>query len=385
MNPWHVAYLGDSHISGQHCKLCALSTDEDPDHKEPFGKRVYHSLVKWRQPVAERLGKAYEFLDLQISNGPKGPEIIIDRDSTRTEYDLLLKGLDGYNDVEKDIGKLVHFTLSGKPIVDAGIELALSNAIDRFQDVRHIFNLPAVAAHGVYNGQDVNEIIFGEYQLFGRLNERRAALQTAVRISLNIESNVAVKWADLEKKLLARHFRAVSESPTKRGDFRKLDSETVEIFYPHNVYPFGVIGLSQDGLVCLASGGLSGRVGNTLEGITRIMFDFFGCADAMVLDEGFDTFQIVNPSVGDGVYKFTNEDILLSTLSLAHHQLQSEVSMAPNHDGQSMRQWPLNIALCDEIENDYQNAGGSRGHKEVFVVQPHRSQMRSIIIYAVKK
>ncbi len=37
-----------------------------------------------------------------------------------------------------------------------------------------------------------------------------------------------------------------------------------------------------------------------IEGITQIMYDFFGCTDAMVLDEGFDVFSVTNPNVGDG-------------------------------------------------------------------------------------
>src|SRR5262249_2167782 len=153
-------------------------------------------------------------------------------------------------------------------------ELSLPNAIDRFQDIRHVFNVPQVTARGTYRGNAVNEVNFGEFQLYQYLNERRAALSSAIIVDLTIKDSVVVEWEELRRRLEERHFKLVVESPTRRGQFRLYPGDTarsrVEIYFPHNVYPFGVIGTHAKEMYWLASGGLSGRVGNTLEGIARI-------------------------------------------------------------------------------------------------------------------
>lgn len=387
MNQWHVAYVGKTHLPECEGKLCALSTVEDPpEHHEPISERIYHSLIKWSSEAARLRGHTYEFLDIRLSRGPEGVTVVAHKDDVRKELSGVFKNLENYDTNVMDLSQLVEFTLAGKPIVKDGKELSLSNAIDRFQDVRHVFNLPTVDCRGNYEGHDVKEVNFGEYQFFHRLNERRGALQTAVIIDLKIEKNVIVSWDDVRDKLLKRHFRMVDDSPTLRGQFRKLDGEQVEIFYPHNVYPFGVLGLTPQGLVCLASGGLSGRVGNTLEGITRIMFDFFGCIDAMVLDEGYDTFQIVNPEQGSGSgkYKYTNDEILASTLAFTHAALSKDIQESDPYNGVGMADWPLNAVNVKEVQDDYKASGGPRGHKDILVVQPHRSQMRSVLLFAAK-
>lgn len=282
--------------------------------------------------------------------------------------------------------------MSGKPLVEKREELSLSNAIDKFQDIRHIFNLPTVKSKGAYQGQEVKEINFGEYQLFRNLNERRAALSSAVIIDLNIGDHVQVEWEALKKKLLERHFKEVTDSPTRRGQFRRyhddITQDKVEIFFPHNVYPFGVLGSHNDELICLASGGLSGRVGNTLEGITRIMFDFFGCDDAIVLDEGYDSFQIVNPKINEKNYKYTNDEILEKILTFTKQLADSEneKSIQSNQGYKfpgGMKEWPLNQPLMQEIEEDYQKTG-VHNFEDILAVTPHRTQMRSIIIFAQK-
>jgi hypothetical protein len=397
MNPWHVAYLGNSHIPSQQKMLCALLTEGDPT--EPYASRVYRCLVRWRDDVAKAHGTTYEFLDLKFSRIANGYAVRLYDSLTVEKYDSWLREYESYNFQSHDIGALIEFAIAGKPVVEKGVELALSNAIDRFQDVRHIFNLPTVKAEGFLDGHKITEINFGEYQLFNKLNERRAALLSSVIIDLAPVSHVKVDIDDLYSKLKERHFRQTSESPTRRGEYRRytddISRDKMEIFFPHNVYPFGVLGVHGEEIVCLASGGLSGRVGNTLEGITRIMFDFFGCEDAMVLDEGYDTFQISNP-MEKGRYKYSNSQLLGKVLAFTKELVNSEQEQSLQRENAEAKsgvpykfsggliEYPLNKELFMRI-NEEKLKPEDVEFDDVLVVRPLRSQMRSVIICAVRQ
>jgi hypothetical protein len=390
MNPWHVAYVAESHIPHIRGKLCSLRTAEDHDQQvEPIESRVYQSLIRWKPSAADAIGLdyPYEFLDIRIQKTPEGYSIILANADKRREYHDLLRAVDGYDKNTQDLSKVVEFTLSGKPVAQSGFELTMANLIDTFQDVRHVFNLPSVPCMGMFRGQPVTQINFGEFQLFCNLNERRAALQSPVLIDLRLGDHVESQWRKVREVLLSRHFREVEECPTVRGQFRRYpNSDRVEIFLPHNVYPFGVLGLSESGLVCLASGGLSGRVGNTLEGITRIMYDFFGCTDAMVLDEGYDTFHVINPHSDGGAYKYSNEEICEAVLRFTHQMLLDEYKESEEHDNLNMKDWVLNRGLLRAVEEDFcQLAPASDTPADLLTVRPHRSQMRSVIIFAAPK
>lgn len=396
MNPWHVAYIGDSHVPQQNGHLCALLTAGGP--VEPVGSRIYRSLVKWRDEAAIIRSRRYEFLSLRIEETPQGHALKLVEQEIAQNLDAQLGGLGTYNPTTKDLAPLVEFTLSGKPIVEQGIELSLTNAIDRFEDIRHIFKLPTIRATGFFREQAVTKLNFGEYQLFANLNERRAAIFSPVIIDLDIDGRVTMQWQDVADTLKKEHFKESPESPTRRGQFRRYldqaDRNKVEIFFPHNVYPFGVLGLQEgqagqaSGLVCLSSGGLSGRVGNTLEGTARIMFDFFACSDAMILDEGYDVFFIANPALSTGTYKYSNETMLQKILTFTKtrmerdHEESRKTASNYNFSG-GMKSFPLNKELIRELEDDYQTAGPV-DYSDVLLVEPQRSQMRSVLIFAAK-
>lgn len=393
MNPWHIAYVGGSPTRLHRTDLCALLSGGS---HEPINSRIYRCLVKWNGEAARACGKRYEFLDIRVQESGKNHALKLHDPAATIEHERAFEQLD-YHPRTKDIAALVEFALSGKFIVERGIELSLANTIDRFQDVRHVFDLPDVAASGVYGDAQVHKINLGEYQLFGNLNERRAALSCPVIIDLDIDGRVRVRWEDVQKKLTEEHFRETTDSPTRRGEFRRYLDDTahdrVEIFFPHNVYPFGVLGLQpgaqtpNGNIVCLSSGGLSGRVGNTLEGITRIMFDFFGCLDAMVLDEGFDVFSIVNPKGADGHCMYSNEALLSKVLAFTHSTVEKEHASTEGgdyhyHHPGGMKQWPLNRALMQEIEEDYAKTGQAEW-SDTILVAPQRSQVRSVLVFAV--
>lgn len=397
MNPWHIAYIGRSHIVTQAGELCGLLTEGDP--QEPVSSRIYRCIVKWSPDAAAARQALYDGLDLRVEETVRGRALRIADTAAAAAQEVWMKQLPEYDVRTKNIAPLVEFALSGKPVVEDGVELSLANAIDRFQDVRHVFNLPTVRATGFLKGQEVNRVNFGEFQLFGNLNERRAALSSPVVIDLNIDDRVLVDWAEAAAALRKRNFRESRESPTRRGEFRRYvdeaDREKVEIFFPHNVYPFGVLGMQmvaepqqRAGLVCLSSGGLSGRVGNTLEGIARIMFDFFGCSDAFVLDEGYDVFFVANPRNGNGDFKYANEQLLDKVLSFTkarfdkdHEESLRTSATLPYSAG--LREFPLNQKLAKELDTGFA-AVGQLDYADVLLVEPQRSQMRSVLIFAAK-
>jgi hypothetical protein len=392
MNPWHLAFIRCCYIT-RRSRLCALLLEANTS-REPFDRRIYRSLVKWDRQAAKLANRKYEVLDIVIHEVPTPPGYSLtvrgmDRDNGHLSW---LNTLSGYDSRTRNIAPFVDFILTGKPIVENCEELSLPNAIDRFQDVRHIFNLPTVHAQGAYKGQLVQEVSFGEYQLFRNLNERRAALSSAVIIDLHIGDHVAIRWEDLEAKLIERHFKPVSDAPTRRGQYRRYTDDVlphkIEIFFPHNVYPFGVLGCHEDQIVCLASGGLSGRVGNTLEGIARIMFDFFGSDDAVVLDEGYDTFQIINPKVDEKRYRYTNEELLCRILQFTKAMVDKEHKQSLQLSGYEfsggMKSWPLNKPLFAELDEETVEPCDA-DYSDVMAVEPGRSQVRSVVVFAAEK
>ncbi len=385
MNPWHVAFKWEE----DRPVLYHLDTLGDPQSiKEPIHERTYRCLVKWK--VREPKKPQYEFLDLKFDHVAHG-------------FEVRVQGSDvhGHN----YIADKIEFALSGKVIVHRGRDISLSSAIDQFQDVRHVFNVPEVKVKDT-RGRDSDKINFGEHVLFHNLNARRAALASPIIIELRIpKKDLAVAWDDLRESLVSKyHYRESQDSPTSRGEFRKYSQNSVELFYRHNVYPFGVLGGANGMIVGLASGGLSGRVGNTLEGIIRIMYDFFGCEDALVLDEGFDTFHILNPNPKKRTndpdnYKYTNEEILNQAAAFTRTRMaadQSEYADAEEKKsaidryplGDNMWAWPLNKPSYDKVA-EYCNQNSivpdPLRKLDVMAVEPRRSQMRAVLIFAVRK
>ena len=87
MNPWHVAYIGKSHVPNQDGELCALLTENDP--QEPVGSRIYRSLIKWTDCAAAAKKARYECLNLRIEETPQARALKINDPTTSDRYDSL--------------------------------------------------------------------------------------------------------------------------------------------------------------------------------------------------------------------------------------------------------------------------------------------------------
>ena len=47
-----------------------------------------------------------------------------------------------------------------------------------------------------------------------------------------------------------------------------------------------------------------------------------------------------------------------------------------------MKKWPLNKPLLEEVDQEYATTG-KQDYSDIVAVRPHRSQMRSVLIFAV--
>lgn len=397
MNPWHLAYLGPNYyIKSLQNQLCGMFLPGG--YQEPIDRRIYRCLVKWCDDMATHLGHRYEFLDLKFMAG--GANIIqINDPKVARKYDAFLRTLPGYDANLQNIAPFLEFALAGKTIIQQGDVVPLFTAIDRFQDVRHIFWLPyQIICDGNFMGQVINTINLGEYQLYGDLNARRAALNGPIIVETQLNPPGGFLQIDLAapavaNELMRNNFRPVGVSPRRAGEyFPYPGGDTVEIYFPKSIYPFGILGMHGQRIICFASSGLSAKIGNTLEGITLIMSDGFSAEEAMVLDEGFDVFQMINPMKDDHAFTYTNDDLLDRVLAFTYDQMLLDTAASTRNPvngpalGGNMRQWPLNQNLLEQVANNYR-VGGLAGldYTDIFPVRLSRSQIRSILIVAVRK
>ncbi|WP_223210427.1 hypothetical protein [Microcystis aeruginosa] len=309
------------------------------------------------------------------------------------KYDAFLRPLPGYNPDLHNIAPFLEFALAGKTIIQQGDVVPLFTAIDRFQDVRHIFCLPyQIPCAGNFRRQGIDKINLGEYQLYGDLNARRAALNGPIIVETQLNplgGFLQINLGDpaVADELTRNNFKQVNFSPRRAGEyFPYPGGDTVEIYFPKSIYPFGILGMSGQKIICFASSGLSGRIGNTLEGITLIMSDGFSAEEAMVLDEGFDVFQMINPMKDDHAFTYTNEELLDRVLAFTYDQMLLDTAASVNNPvngpalGGDMREWPLNRDLLNQVEIDYGIRGSGLDYADIFPVRLRRSQIRSMAL-----
>ena len=126
------------------------------------------------------------------------------------------------------------------------------------------------------------------------------------------------------------------------------------------------------------------------------MYDFFGCADALVLDEGLDTFCVVNPKKENtedkhdsNAYKYSNADFLekLRQMSYQHFEKDAEIAKKVSHSygqGNDMPQWPLNAELYRGLSPEATKKNRD-DYSDIVSVEAQRSQVRAVLIFAVRQ
>ena len=111
------------------------------------------------------------------------------------------------------------------------------------------------------------------------------------------------------------------------------------------------------------------------------MYDFLACEEAMVLDEGLDVFQLVNPRTKGNEYSYDNEQILAAVAKYMRVLQKFENAKNPK-----LWDLPLNKAIFNESSPTikFKNRKEPRV-EEIFPVVPQRSQIRAVIIFARKE
>lgn len=382
MNLWHLAIINKDQLHQNQKTFARLEFKKDQKFVEDWTSNQYVALVVHKDGLIK-------FHDVTFVQRNRGLPIIC---------------FDG-NDA--DMGKDIRLLLVAKPIVRNNIVLPLQTTINMFQDIRHIFACVRCPLQQMtkIHGKDTESIIFGEKDLYNDINKRRQALSSALQINLEVSPGVNIEPKMLTA-VLKKEGYSIAEglTPDRPGLFKMLtettgNDEKVDIFFKRNYYPFSAIGVkhSIDGnptntIVCLCSTGQQFRIGDTVEGIAHKMAEYGNCSDALIMDEGFDVFQMANIDDHSNL-KFENDEILKITAQHMSDMLAADDSKARDKEAKkepyiSLRDIHGNREMIIDIDNQMQNVDHDDLRKkvtELYPVAPQRFQTRAILIFAVKK
>ncbi len=88
------------------------------------------------------------------------------------------------------------------------------------------------------------------------------------------------------------------------------------------------------------------------------MSDGFSAEEAMVLDEGFDVFQMINPMKDDHAFTYTNEDLLDRVLAFTYDQMLLDTAASVNNpvNGPALGAGVQTKKSDCKVQSDNQNA-----------------------------
>ncbi|MGJ5814522.1 hypothetical protein [Paludibaculum fermentans] len=291
MNYWNVAYLNGHLAPGRHF-VCLRG--------EHVLGRVYTCLVKWKARVTTRQLVSIEEMRFAHTEG----------------LDVTAEVLrDGH---WFDRSSEIEFAISNQRVLrDSEVVPALESC-EQFGDVRHLLQTPTLNPPGpLYPGErptcgrylprrffdhdQTDHIWLGENEFIADLNRNllRAALSGPVVLPWPIGG--ATEQQVRGALMLGRYSEVGGTSRLLRpGEWRfRHERRTVvglEICFRRNCYGWTLVGVSADGrrVLALACKGFPGEQrGYTLEEAAAI-FCGAGAAEALLIDEGEDAFQIVN-------------------------------------------------------------------------------------------
>lgn len=248
-NPWFVAWLNG--------RLFCLND-------EPFEKRVYSSLIVWKQDqeFPATIG------DIMYRNGRV----------------LLANG-----QFAQDITDRIECTTFGQRLVQDHRPIKVDKLLHQFYDLRHL--LPAL----YYATDDGSEYAFGFDQLYTDEEKKRlAVMKQPVNLRLKIDTDLGLLTVDpqrLRESLSEADFEEVDNfhSIQKEGQyFISPYDEMITIKYKSNIYPHNMLGVTDEGTVlCVTVTGLSGRAGISMEKASKLAVEL-GIKDAILLANGGD-------------------------------------------------------------------------------------------------
>lgn len=271
MNSWYVAYIK------------SRLTDNQPEFIHLRGElletRRYTCVVKWATADAN-------IMDLRFQPYLRG--------NSRVMAD------------DKPVADSIEFAVYGKPVIRNGSLLDMRATCHQYSDIRHLFllaNLNPSKQGFFYGKKQDGPIFFGEAQLLGDRNLRRAALSGPIELD-RLHSGLGASIDDVRSALTGLEY---TEKPEPAGllnegewRFTPEDNKLVDIFLKRSQYSCSMIGIDRHGgILCLAFNARAwDRVGDTIESATLKLVNAAKEAghpvrDALIFDEGADVFQRV--------------------------------------------------------------------------------------------
>ena len=292
MNYWNVAYL-NGHLAPQRHFVCLRG--------EHVAGRVYTCLVKWKSRVTKQQMVSIEDMRFSRTEGPN-----INAEVWRDGH-----WFDRSDEIE--------FAISNQRVLRDGEVVPTLETCEQFGDMRHLLQTPTLNPPGplysgeepksggrflprMYFGQDQTDHIWlGEKQFIEDSNRNllRAALSGPVVLPWPVGG--ATEQQVRGALVLGRYSEVVGTSRLLRsGEWRfRYERDAIaglEICFRRNWYGWTMLGVSADGrrVMALACKGFPAEQrGYTLERAAAI-FRAAGAAEALLIDEGEDAFQIVD-------------------------------------------------------------------------------------------
>lgn len=338
MNMWNVAFVsGHSYQRRESAGEGEGSWDLLHPRVEPLNDRKYSCFIKWncskdhpdlvRIAQDQRVVYPYQIAKLQFRAQSLESEV------GRPERHVFLEG--------EAIGHLIEFAVYGQHICRGG-EVSFNkfkSVIREFSDIRHIYKLPninpgkredmefykrdtqnvGIVEYGEKPRFLFNESTYADVWLFekgliqGDRNLRVAALNQAIQFD-KVELGAPKDWIDVvlkREEAKKTYIKSDSEELT-RGQWRWIHEGRqmwLEVFLERNEYPCTMIGVTAkdekkgkltiqkkvvdtESIYFLAHGHKYDSEGCTIEKAAEIL-SAQKCWDALLLDEGWDVFQLV--------------------------------------------------------------------------------------------
>jgi hypothetical protein len=212
---------------------------------EPLDKRVYSSIVVWRDGHVSIEDLCYQ--DDQVLHAESGKILTSEIKYATFGQRLIREG------IPVDWNQLLQMTLAGQ-----------------FTDLRHLLRFPALQQGPIWSDIGLDEV-HGDPKLL------HDALEGKHKVPIKIDIPKSALEGVLEEKGYMSAY----------GDY-EIEDDTLWLRFKRGIYPHNMIGVKPDGTVLsVVVTGLSNRVGITIEGAAQLL-QRLGIKDGILLDNGGD-------------------------------------------------------------------------------------------------
>ncbi len=299
MNLWNVAYINPPESSNKSDGYGRVLIHL---FEEPLDKRTYSCLVKWKGVQGKYPRITIE--DVRFNQYASEPNEAV------------------FTKVKKEDGSwtssgdAIDFAVYGKQVIRDGNIVKINRITGEFSDLRHLFLMPNLnpkiengkkklhrddlGRPRFYFGKEQNDNVwFGEAQLLDNPNDQRAACCGPILLS-RLYRGMGASVEQIRGAMFWEDYNEIHDNrePLKEGQYRFVpdDDSQVEVYFRRNTYRWTIIGLPKDGrkIFCFAcEGEPDGKTetGFRLEDAAEELKEI-GVHNALLIDEGYDVFQI---------------------------------------------------------------------------------------------